>query len=159
MTPKEEKIKEYIRELVKKELDEISTSAGAGAYLTPLAFQGNVPKNIARRRRLSQLLGYKLTKRGKQQLNRPADNLTEARAPYYDFRDEVGIPQKKLAQKISEINRSVDMIERLINMSERYQTEVGLGSEDLYNRTRQALHKLENRILLLGQRIREIRGK
>lgn len=159
MTPEEKELREYVRELVQKELDEISTSAGAGAYLTPMAFQGNVPRNIAKRRRIAQLLGWKLTKRGKQQLSSPADNLTEARAQYYEFRAQEGAPSRKLAEKISEINRNVDMIERLVRISERYQTEVGIGSEDLYNRTRSALHKLENRLLLLGQRIREIRGK
>ena len=161
MTPanEENELRKYIREMIQKELDEISTTGGIAGYNVPMAFQGNVRKNIARKKTIAQQLGWKLTRRGKKDMKRSADRLTEARAPYYDFRDEVGAPQRKIAEKISEINRTVDIIERLINMSERYQNEVGINSEELYNRTRNALHKLENRLLLLGQRIREIRGK
>lgn len=159
MSSEENELRQYIREIIKKELDEISTSAGAGPYMTPMAFQGNISKNINKKRRIATQLGWILTKRGKEQLSRPADNLTEIRAPYYDFRDMEGLPQKKIAEKISEINKNVDMIERLIKMSTRYQSEVGVTSEELYSRTRESLRKLENRLLLLGVKIREIRGK
>ena len=37
-------LREIIRELIELELDEISTSGGAGAYLTPYAFKGKKDK-------------------------------------------------------------------------------------------------------------------
>jgi len=76
MTP-EEKLRQYIREILQKELDEISTSAGAGPYSTPLAFRGNKNKNVAKMKHTATQMGYKLTPNGQRDLNRQADELKE----------------------------------------------------------------------------------
>ena len=61
-----ENVRMMIRKLIEEELDtldEMSTSDGAGAYLTKGAFSGN---NTARRRSNAQKLGYKLTPQGEE---------------------------------------------------------------------------------------------
>lgn len=157
MTPNDE-LRKYIQELIAQELSEMTTTGNVAGYLTPLAFSGNRTKNLARKKRIATQLGMKLTRRGKEQLSRPADKLVEGRSPYYDFRDEQGTPQKKIAQKISEIHKSLDMVERLLKMSSRYQMESGVANEELYRRTQEGLRKMENKLLMLTKKIRELRG-
>ena len=48
---KMDKLKEIIRELIKKELDEASTSAATPGYQTPYAFSGGKRKIRRKRRR------------------------------------------------------------------------------------------------------------
>jgi len=159
----EEKLRLMVRKLIEQELSEISTSDGAGAYLTPLAFQGNNPKNKARKKGIATQLGMQLTKRGEQEMNRPADKLerlSEARMRYHEYKkDESASPTKKIARAISEVNKNLQEMERVLKMNTRLQTESGITSEALYQRTQQGLLKLEARLLHLAGKVRDIRGK
>ena len=159
----EDKIKEYIREMVRKELEEISTSDGAGAYLTPNAFRGNKEKNITKVRRIATQMGYKLSPQGEKDLNRPADKLetlAEGKMRYHEYKkDKSGTPTQKIAKAISEVNKNLEEVERIVRMNGRLQKESGISSEALYRRTQQGLLKLEARLLHLAGKVRDIRGK
>ena len=159
----EEKLKELIRKIIEEELNEISTSAGAGAYLTPMAFRGNKQKNIAKMRNVATQMGYKLSPRGEKELNRPADkmeNIAEAKVRYHEYKkDESATPTQKIAKAISEANRNLEEVERVIRMNTRLQKESGIASEALYRRTQQGLLKLEARLLHLAGKVRDIRGR
>jgi hypothetical protein len=159
----EEKLKEYIREMVKKELEEMTTTGNVAGYNIPMAFQGNNPKNKARKKGIATQLGMQLTPRGEKDLNRPADkleNIAEAKMRYHEYKkDESASPTQKIAKAISEVNRNLQEMERVIRMNTRLQKESGLASEALYNRTKQGLLKLEARLLHLAGKVRDIRGK
>ena len=156
----EEKLKKYIREMVKKELEEMTTTGNVAGYNIPMAFQGNNPKNKARKKGIATQLGMQLTPRGQQDMNRPADKLDEGKMRYHEYKkDESGTPTQKIAKAISEVNRNLEEVERVIRMNTRLQKESGIASEALYNRTRQGLLKLEARLLHLAGKVREIRGK
>lgn len=164
----EEKLRAFIRKVINQELDEISTSAGAGAYLTPKAFRGNITKNIAKMKNVATQLGYTLTDKGEKELQHRADrleqlqkeNLAEGKVPYHQYKkDESATPTQKIAKAISEVNRNLQEIERTIKMNARLQKESNVSSETLYRRTQQSLIKLEARLIHLAGKIREIRGK
>ena len=159
----EDKIKEYIREMVKKELEEMTTTGDVAGYNIPMAFQGNNPKNKARKKGIATQLGMKLTPRGEKDLNTPADkleNLAEAKMRYHEYKkDESASPTQKIAKAISEVNRNLQEMERVLKMNTRLQKESGLASEALYRRTQQGLLKLEARLLHLAGKVRDIRGK
>jgi len=159
----EEKLKQYIREMVKKELEEITTTGNVAGYNIPMAFQGNNPKNKARKKGIATQLGMQLTPRGKQDMERPADkleNLAEGKMRYHEYKkDESASPTQKIAKAISEVNRNLEEVERVIRMNTRLQKESGIASEALYNRTRKGLLKLEARLLHLAGKVRDIRGK
>lgn len=161
-TPREQ-LKQIIQELVEEELTslkEMSTTGNVAGYNTPLAFRGNVPKNTARMKRIAQQLGWKLTKRGANDLDKGADNLHEGGDPYYAYRaDESSSSRQKIAKAISELNRNILQVERALKMNERLQKESGIASEALYRRTQEGLLKLETRLLHLAGKVREIRGK
>lgn len=159
----EEKLRAAIRKMVEQELDEISTTAGAGPYMTPFAFQGNVPKNKAKKKAIATQLGMKLTPKGEKQLNAPADkmeNIAEAKVRYHEYKkDESATPHQKIAKAISEVNKNLLEIERMIKMNARLQSESGIASETLWKRTQQGLIKLEARLIQVANKVREIRGK
>ncbi len=156
----EEKLRAIIRKTLEEELSEMTTTGDVAGYNVPMAFQGNNPKNKARKKGIATQLGMQLTPRGQQDMNRPADKLTEAKIRYHEYKkDESATPTQKIAKAISEVNRNLEEMERVIRMNTRLQKESGIASEALYNRTRQGLLKLEARLLHLAGKVRDIRGK
>jgi hypothetical protein len=159
----EERLKKIIQEIIQEELqnlEEMTTTGDVAGYNVPSAFTGNVPKNINRKRNIAQQLGWKLTKRGEEELGSGADKLHEAGDPYYAYRaDESTSSRQKIATAISELNKNILQVERVLKMNTRLQKESGINSEALYRRTQAGLLKLEARLLNLAGRVREIRGK
>lgn len=159
----EEKLRTAIREMIEQELedlDEMTTTGDVAGYNVPTAFQGNNPKNKARKKGIATQLGMQLTPRGQKDMERPADNLLEGKMRYHEYKkDETASPTKKIAKAISEVNRNLQEMERVIKMNSRLQKESGLASEALYRRTQQGLLKLEARLLHLAGKVRDIRGK
>jgi len=45
---KHQQLRERVRQIIKKKLDEMSTTASVAGYLTPYSFRGNKPKSVAR---------------------------------------------------------------------------------------------------------------
>lgn len=156
----EEKLRQAIREMVEQELEEMTTTGDVAGYNIPMAFQGNNPKNKARKRGIATQLGMQLTPRGQKDMNRPADNLNEAKMRYHEYKkDETASATKKIARAISEVNRTLQEMERVLHMNSRLQKESNIASEALYRRTQQGLLKLEARLLHLAGKVRDIRGK
>ena len=150
----------HIREMVKKELEEMTTTGDVAGYNIPMAFQGNNPKNKARKKGIATQLGMQLTPRGKQDMERPADKLTEGKVRYHEYKkDETASPTQKIAKAISEVNKNLQEMERVLKMNSRLQKESGIASEALYRRTQEGLIKLEARLLHLAGKVRDIRGK
>ena len=79
-----DKLKEIIRELIKKELDEASTSAATPGYQTPYAFTGKSAKGKKKKKKIStNSTGYdvvkeEITDAGYLQLGKRAHNLPRA---------------------------------------------------------------------------------
>ena len=59
--------KSTVRRAIKEVIEELSTSAGAGGYLTPFAFSKNKKKNNATKQ--SEKLGYRVVKTKKRPYN------------------------------------------------------------------------------------------
>jgi len=158
MTP-EQQLRQYIREILQQELDEISTSDGAGAYLTPMAFRGNKQSNVAKMKHTATQLGYKLTPRGTADLTKTADNLVEGKVRYHEYKKDDSVStHQKIAKAISELNRSLNEADRVLNMNTRLKNESGITSEQLWKRTQQGLIKLESKLITIAGKIRELRG-
>jgi hypothetical protein len=159
----ENRLRQIIREIIEEELeniDEMTTTGDVAGYNIPMAFSGNVPKNIARKKAIAQQLGWKLTPRGENDLTRGADNIHEGTNPYYAYKaDESISSRQKIASAISELNKNILQVERALKMNARLQNESGIASEELYRRTQDGLLKLESRLLHLAGKVREIRGK
>lgn len=165
----EDKLREHIRMELEKILDEMTSTGNIAGYLTPGAFRGNKKKNVARLKKIATLFGFLLTPKGQEELETPADsNENEivrkslgsiSENKYYEYkRDETRTPTKKLADAISQINKQISEIQKLVKMNERLKTEYGIDSSKMWKRTTKGLVKLEARLLELAHQIREIRN-
>ncbi len=160
------RLREAIRQLIKKELDEITTTAQAGGYLTPMAFRGNNKASVARNKQIATgTTGFELTPRGEEDADRPADKTEIVRKglaenKYYEYkRDTSATPHQKIARAISELNKNLQEVDRVLRINTRLKNESNITSEQLWKRTQQGLVKLESRLLNIASRIREIRGQ
>jgi len=163
---KKQQLRERIRELIKQELDEMTTTAAVPGYLTPYAFRGNSAKTKARAKHIATTTtGFKLTPKGEEEANRAADKMEIVSKElnenkYYEYKnDPTKSTHKKIAEAISQLNKNLQEIERVIKMNTRLKNESGIASEQLWKRTQQGLLKLEAKLLGLATRIREIRGQ
>jgi hypothetical protein len=164
----EEKLKQHIRRLVREVLKEISTSDGAGAFLTKGAFRGNRVGSRARQKKNAEQLGYKLTPQGEKEANRKADILESSgpmvqvpvsKVQYHQYREDTSsAPHQKIGKSIAQLNQELCEIERVLKMNSRLKTEYGITSERLWKRTQKGLVKLESNLLAIAGRIKEIRG-
>lgn len=152
---KEEKLRERIRELIENELNEISTSAGAGPYLTPKAFVGDKHGNTSHIKQMAKRIGYTLTKRGAEATGK-GDKLNEN---YYAYRNDPNkLPHQKIGEAISQINKQLKMMEKALHYNNRLKSEYGISNESLWKRTQQQMTKLEARLMEMARRLREMRG-
>lgn len=150
----EQKLRELIRKRVNELLDEISTSAGAGPYLTPNAFVGDKNSNTDRQRQMAKKIGYSLTKKGED--DDTGDKLTEN---YYAYRnDSTKLPHQKIGDAIAEVSRQLNLVERALRLNSRLQKECGVTNDKLWKRTTHHMFKLENRMIKLASKLREMRG-
>lgn len=163
---KKQQFRERVREIVKKKLDEMTTTAAVTGYLTPYAFRGNNAKTKARAKHIATTTtGFKLTPKGEEEADRPADKLEIVKKElhenkYYEYKnDTTKSPHRKIAEAISQLNKNLQEVERVIRMNSRLKNESGIASEQLWKRTQQGLLKLEAKLLGLATRIREIRGQ
>jgi hypothetical protein len=171
----EAQLREYVRAELEKILDEMTSTANVAGYLTPGAFRGNKKKNVARIKKIATLFGFSLTPRGVEQLKEPADSATDdsgdtteiikkklstvSENKYYEYRnDPTRSPQKKLADAISEINKQMAEIQKIVKRNRRLKTEYGIDSSKMWKRANAGLVKLEAKLIELAQQIREIRN-
>jgi hypothetical protein len=165
----EDKLREHIRLELQKILDEITTTGNVAGYLTPNAFRGNKKKNITRIKKIATLFGFSLTPQGQEQLSEPADSSENkivkkslgaiSENKYYEYRnDSTRTPHKKLADAISEINKQISEIQKVVKRNRRLKTEYGIDSSKMWKRANAGLVKLEAKLIELAQQIREIRN-
>lgn len=151
-------VKKLVQERI-KELEEISTSDGAGAYLTPGAFGGGTDAGKRKQRQNSEKLGYKLTKQGLASMDR-ADKLTElseAVSRYHQFVKDPRTPRHKIGKSISEINRHLDEISKILTMNVRLKKESNVTTSQYWKRTMGQIGKVEQKLLRVAQKMREMK--
>jgi hypothetical protein len=168
MDEKELKLREHIRKMVREMLDEISTTSAVPGYLTPNAFSGEKDRT-ASVDRMAKRIGYTLTNRGKK--DNKGDKLEETYTKlkskfktltenyYYEYKkDTSALPHQKIGKAISEINKQIKMVERMLHFNNRLKNEYGVSNEKLWKRTQNQMTKLEGRLVEMARRLREMRG-
>ena len=129
-------IREAIRRVVEQEIDEMTGTAGVSGFGTPFAFSTKGP----------------VSSKKKKKVNEGGD-------PYYAWRnDETATPRMKIGKVISEINKQLREMERVVRRSQRLQKEMGVPNSGLWKRTNNALMKIESRMHRITQKLRNMRG-
>lgn len=169
----ENQLREIIRKKIEEEfvtdLMEMSTSDGAGPYLTPNAFSANGTANSNRVKDMAKRIGYSLTARGEKDSQRVdkmqervsmvKKQLGQLSENYYQYRnDQSALPHQKIGKAIAEINKQIKMVERVVKYNNRLKTEYGIANETLWKRTQNQMTKLEAKLVGLAAHIREMRS-
>jgi len=155
----EEYLRKFIREVIRKELDEITTSASVGGYLTPHAFAGKSLINRKKIKAVAEKLGWKLTKRGKEALNQKVDEImNEGTSKYYAFRsDQEKTSRQKIGLSIREAKKALGRVDAQLKILSRYKNEFGYSSSNYWKRTLKDIYKIEERLVKISHKLRELK--
>ena len=141
----EEKLRSMVEQAIdeiEQELEELTGTGGVAGFGTPYAFATKKP----------------LSSKGKKKVNEAYEALMES-DPYYPWRnDETQTPKQKIGRAISEINKQMTEVEKVVKRTQRLKNESGTANGELWNRTNKSLMKIESRMHRISQTIRKMRG-
>jgi hypothetical protein len=151
---REQKLREAIKAMVHEMLDEISTTGDVAGYLTPKAFSANSNQKKKHAKHMAAVTGYELTDDGEDDTK---VDLTENM--YYEYKnDKTMLPHQKIGKAVSEMNKQIKSIEKMLHFNNRLKNEYGIANEALWERTKKQMTKLEGRLIEMSRRLREMRG-
>jgi hypothetical protein len=138
------------------ELDEMSTSAGAGAYDTPNAF-GELGDDTI------EMLGYKKVKKVKKEAVEESDfkklskEMFINEIAYNEYKkDPIASPKQKINTSINYINKGLKEIEKVVNHNVRLKQEMGVDNGIYWKSSRENLTKISERLLRVSKQLKEL---
>jgi len=139
---KMDKLKEIIRELIRNELEEATTTGDIAGYDTPNAFTGGSGKGKKKKKEIStNSTGYNVVKEGK----------------YHDYRnDESMTPKQKIGRSMREVRDGLNNLEKLVKMNVRLKNELNVNSGSYWKNTHKALHKISERLVKLANKVGQL---
>ena len=147
------KLKEYIRQLIQKELAEASSTATAGNihYKTPYAFKKN--KKGKKKKKAGYGGGsYNPTIGTDNEL--ADDPKLRKEGKYHDFRNDDSLTTKqKIGKAMRETRDSLKNLEKTIDMNLRLKNELNVDSRDYWKNTHKALTKISERLVKMATKV------
>jgi len=135
-----EAFKQKIREILRKKMmDEMTTSGAAGAYNTPFAFSGKDSEK-KKGKKQADLTGYTVVNENR----------------WLDLKNEEASAQAKIGRGISNINKQLKEMERFLNWYGKIKNESGVNNKTYWKRTNSHIYSIQERLLKLDQKIRQI---
>ena len=155
----EENLRKRIREVIRKELGEMTTTGAVAGYSTPHAFAGKSLISKKKIRAVAEKLGWKLTKRGKEALNRKVDEIiNEGTSKYYLFRnDQEKTARQKIGLSIREAKKALGLVNAQLKILSRYKNEFGYTAESYWKRTLKDIYRIEERLVKISHKLRELK--
>ena len=136
-----DKLREMIRELIKKELDEATTTGNIAGYETPMAFTGKGKGKKKKREISTNSTGYNMVKEGK----------------YHNYRnDDTMTPKQKIGRSMREVRDSLLNLEGLVKMNVRLKNELNVDSRSYWKNTHKALNKISERLVKLANKVGQL---
>ena len=137
-----DKLKEIIRELIRNELEEASTSSATPGYQTPMAFSGGRKKDKKKKKDIStNSTGYDVVREGK----------------YHDYRNDESLsPKQKIGRSMREIRDSLNELNKLVKMNVRLKNELKVDSRSYWKNTHKALNKISERLVKLANKVGQL---
>ena len=146
MSIKVEVLRNYIREIIKQELDEASVTGnidgGEGPPKTPYAFQGKRKKDKKKENKIAtNSTGYKKISEGK----------------YHDYRNDDSLnPKQKIGYSMREVRDKLNELDKLVKMNVRLKNEIGVDSTSYWKRTHGAMKKISERLVKLANKVGQL---
>ena len=139
-------LRNYIREIIKQELDEASVTGaidgGEGPPKTPKAFQAKRKQDKDKEEEIAtNSTGYNVVKEGK----------------YHDYRNDDTLTSKqKIGYSMREVRDSLSNLEKMVKMNVRLKNELNVGSQSYWKNTHKALHKISERLVKLANKVGQL---
>ena len=132
------------------QINEMSTTAGAPGYETPFAFGAADDETLDQ-------AGYKKvkTKKNESTYKQMMNQLHEMRYSEYK-NDTTATPKTKVNKSISEVNRLLGEIEKIVHRNMRLKTEEGVNSSDYWKNTSKNFGKISERLVRINNKLREL---
>ena len=136
------KLKQIVRELIKKEMEEASTSSATPGYQTPYAFSGGRKKDKKKKKKIAtNSTGFSKVNEGR----------------YHDYRnDESMTPKQKIGRSMREIRDSLNNLDKLVKMNVRLKNELNVNSQSYWKNTHKALNKISERLVKLANKVGQL---
>ena len=139
---KMDKLREIIRELIKKEIDEATTTGNIAGYETPMAFTGGKGKGKKKKREIAT--------------NSTGDNVVKE-GKYHDYRNDDTLTSKqKIGRSMREVRDSLLHLEGLVKMNIRLKNELNVDSRSYWKNTHKALNKISERLVKLANKVGQL---
>ncbi len=155
--------KQILRELVEEVIEEMSTSAAAGPYMSKNAFRGGRSKDAVAARSMpgGKVVKTKHDETDDTTVNEEGEGLLVKReleeGRYRNFRqDESMRSHTKVCFGIAEAKKMLREVEFLMDIVERLKTEDGVDKEQLWKRTRKDLSEINKRTKAIARRVYRI---
>lgn len=139
-----DKLREIIRELIEAELDEISTSGGAGGYLTPYVFKGKKGKNKALD--IYRRMGFTPI----------TENLNEA--SYRKFKGKISetTANAKIRKSLREMRKCVKEMNTLIDFSSRLKEEMGSDNNERWYKVKEQVDGMSSQLNEMSKKLKTL---
>jgi len=143
-------LQDYIREIIKQELEEASVTGnldgGEGPPRTPYAFYGGRKKDKEKKKRIAQAGGYMKVK----------ESINEGK--YHQYKnDESMTPKQKIGKSMREVRNSLNELSKLIDMNVKLKNELNVDSQSYWKNTHKALHKISERLVKLANKVGQLK--
>ena len=152
-------IRDILRELLNEDSDinEINTTANIDGYQTPFAFSGDDDDEESHKKKIksrAEVFDFKSTDNKKTN----TVSLSEGKSLFHLYRDLSDYTaEQKLGITVREINKLLNEIEKLANVSSRFKLEKNVNNEKMWKTTNRYLMKLDEKIERISNKIKELR--
>ena len=142
-----DKIKEIIRRLIRKEIEEASMTGnldgGAGPPKTPYMFQSKPKskKDKEKEKKITQAGGYTKVNEGQ----------------YHNYRnDESMTAKQKIGLSMREVRDKLNELDKLVKINVRLKNELNVDSKTYWKRTHAAMKKISERLVKLANKVGQL---
>ena len=134
------KLKEIIRNMIRERMiDEMNTTGGVEGYNTPFAFSGKDGEK-KKGKKQADLTGYTVVNENR----------------WLALKQDESTAQAKIGRGISNINKQLKEMERFLNWYGKIKNESGVDNKSYWKRTNGHIYSIQERLLKLDQKIRQI---
>ena len=133
-------------ELTEDELDEISTTGGVPAYQTPFAFSTKAQDKKKNKMKYESV---------QKALDKKYAELIESYSKFATGNPK-STPSQTVNSTIKEVAKKLQEIEQLVRYTSRLKTESGIAGSTYGKSTKNALHRISERLLKISERVRSL---
>lgn len=141
---------DFKRIMSDNDINEMSTTASAPGYETPYAFGAADDETMEQG-------GYKKvkTKKDESAYKQMMNQLHEMR--YSDYKNDASAsPKTKVNKGISEVNRMLAEIEKIVHRNIKLKNEMGINSNDYWKNTSKNFAKISERLVRINNKLKEL---